>query len=55
MATATFDKRIIIKQKEAEFLAHELDKKPIGAPKLSDNFIKENERKVIAWLSNTGK
>ena len=55
MATATFDKRIIIDQKDAEFLERELEKTPIGPPKTSENFIAENEKEVKKWLSGFGK
>jgi hypothetical protein len=55
MATATFDKRIVIDQKDAEFLVTELDKTPIGPPMIELSFMTENEKEVDKWLSNFGK
>ena len=52
MATASFDKRIVINQKEAEFLASELEKKPLGPPDMPEDFIQNNEKDVNVWLSS---
>ena len=52
MATASFDKRIVINQQEAELLASELEKKPVGPPEMSEDFIQNNEKEVNAWLSS---
>lgn len=55
MATATFDKRIIIGQKEADIIVSELEKTPIGPPKTEQDFIVDNEREVEKWLSSYAK
>jgi len=55
MATATFDKRIVIDQKDADFLVSELDKAPVGPPKTEKNSRIENEKEVDKWLSNFEK
>ena len=55
MATATFDKRIVIDQKDADFLVRELEKQPVGPPKIGQNFKAENEKEVDVWLSNFEK
>jgi len=52
MATATFDKRIVIDQKDADFLVCELEKQPIGPPKTGQGFKTENDKEVDKWLSN---
>jgi hypothetical protein len=55
MATETFDKRIVIDQKDAEFLATELEKTPVGPPVIEQSFMAKNEKEVDKWLSNFGK
>ena len=55
MATATFDKRIIIDQKDADFLVRELEKQPIGPPMIGQDFKTENDKEVDVWLSNFAK
>ena len=55
MATATFDKRIIINQNDADFLVQELEKRPVGPPKIRQDFKAENEKEVDIWLSNFEK
>ena len=55
MATASFDKRIVVNQKEAELLSRELKKKPIGPPEMSEEFIRNNEKEASEWLSRFEK
>ena len=55
MATATFEKRIIIDQKDADFLVRELEKTPVGPLDENQNFITENERETAIWLSGFEK
>lgn len=55
MATATFDKRIIIDKKDAKVLMRELKKAPVGPPDIEGNFKIENEKEVDKWLSNFEK
>lgn len=55
MATATFDKRIIIGQSEADFLVRELEKTPIGPPSAGQGLKHENEKEVEEWLSHYAK
>lgn len=52
MATTTFDKTIYLDMEAAERLADILDQPVAPLPSNTDDFWKENERKVAKWLSN---
>ena len=54
MATATFDKRIIIDQNDADFLVRELEKPPVGPPRIDASLKSENDKEVDKWLSSYG-
>jgi hypothetical protein len=55
MATTTFDKNIVIDKEAADRLVEILNKPAPPRPKGTDDFWKENERKVEAWLSRFKK
>jgi hypothetical protein len=52
MATATFDKRIIIDKNDAKILVNELERVPVGPPAIEQDFMTVNEKEVDIWLSS---
>ena len=51
MPTATFDKRIVIDQKDAGFLVAELEQAPVGPPKIETSFKIVNEREEMSFMN----